>query len=203
MKNSKRILTIFLAVMLVISTMGTLPAMAESSENRTLFLFAGDSNYNPNNWASADSGKSYGTLEVGVAGFGGKVATDLVGKATYGSTGAPQFYFSMPGSLWNDTVRAEYSSGYLVLTCELYPDDSFAGFQWTRRYGNTISTSSEKTLYNYIKKGEWNTITTYYNFATNLNSKHTALTYVNGSLVEANANCEAISGDSMHIYTGI
>ena len=95
-----------------------------------------------------------------------------------------------------------------MLSCEIYPDDSFKGFQWVRRGGNTISTASNTTLVNYIVKNQWNTITTYYGLTQNSNGKYTTKTYVNGNLVDTNTACTAITDGATnnvqdHIITNV
>ena len=209
MKKAKRLLSIILTVMLVTGAVGTLPSMAAVSDEGVIFSFDGSSYYS--SWTPGDDSGKYGSIVIGQAGFGSKAATDLVAKATYGGTDSQgiiskQFMYTVQGDTWSQTDRSKY--GYLVLTCELYPDDSLEGFQWTRRGGNTISTATTTTLVNYIVKNQWNTITTYYDFTANSSGNYTTKTYVNGTLVDTNTAVSAITdtasnGVQDHIYTNI
>ncbi|MBQ7901923.1 MAG: hypothetical protein IJ365_08195, partial [Clostridia bacterium] len=210
MKKIMKLISIVLTLALVLGVVGTMPAMAAVTSDGVIFSYDGNAALQ-NSWAAAGTG--YGEITNGQAATSGKEVTDLVGKAVYGQTAATEsptneFRYTVQGGHWSDADRANYK--YLVLSCELYPDSSFAGFFWQGRSNSKISTPEKDTLNNYIKIGSWNTIMTVYEFATNGNSKNTTKPYVNGSLANVNENGGVIADTvgtttpydhiNMHVY---
>ena len=207
----KKLLAIILAFVLFGTTPGMISSLAAVSEDGVIFSFDGSNYYF--NWAVA--GEGYGEISaIGQIATVGKSEGDLVGEGVYGQSGdttnpTNEFRFTVQGGSWSDSDRAKYSSGYLVLTCDIFLNDAFNGFYWTRRGGNTISTKDQTVIAKFVNKNSWNTITTYYEFAANSSGNHTTKTFVNGKLVDTNTACSAITDGAtndvqdhinMHVY---
>ena len=209
----KKLLAIILSFVLLGTIPGMISSLAAVSEDGVIFSFDGSSYYF--NWAAA--GEGYGEISaIGQIATVGKSEGDLVGEGVYGQSEATanptnEFRFTVQGDSWSDSDRAKYSSGYLVLTCDIFLNDAFNGFYWTRRGGNTISTKDQTVIAKFVNKNSWNTITTYYEFAANSSGNHTTKTFVNGKLIDTNTSVTAITDTiaaqsgpqdhiNMHVY---